>query len=127
MADTTKAKNLSVPNELPQGSTVSSVSSVSPEVPSGLRRKAKTFHRKAKWLISGSHQIQQSAFFLTQTSPCPAELLDAISSTIFAFVIVDKDCQMPRLGWRIPTWQTCRFMIINALSVPAKDIVPIGS
>lgn len=98
MADTTKAKNLSVPNGLPQGSTVSSVSSVSPEVPSGsvLQSQAKTSPPgKPKRLISRQPlRFNNPPFPVYEPHGDPvvlAELLDAISSTILRFVIVDKD------------------------------------
>lgn len=98
MANTTKAKNLTVPNGLPQGSTVSSVSSVSAEVPSGsvLQSQAKTSPpAKPKRLISRQPlRFNNPPFPVYEPHGDPvvlAELLDAISSTILRFVIVDKD------------------------------------
>ncbi len=98
MANTSIAKNLPVPNVLPQGSNVSSVSSVSPQVPSGtvLQSQAKTSPpAKPKRLLSRRQlRFNNPPFPVYEPHGDPidlAELLDAISSTILRFVIVDKD------------------------------------
>lgn len=98
MADTTQAKNLSVPNVLPQGSNVSSVIQESPEAPSGsvLQNRPNTSSPAKLKRLASRRQLRFNnppfPVYVPYGDPVDlAELLDTISSIILRFVIVDKD------------------------------------
>lgn len=126
MADTTKAKNLSVPNVLPQGSNVSSVIPEPPEVPSGsvLQNRPNTSSPAKPKRLASRRQLRFNnppfPVYVPYGDPIDlAELLDIISSTILRFVIVDKDQADTAALWVAQTYVADLFdvsplAIINA-------------
>lgn len=98
MATTPEAKNLVVPNVLPPGSDVSSVSSISPVSLSDTASSsppAATPPAKPKRILP-RRQIRSDNLPFSVHEPFPdpvdlAQLLDEISSTILRFVVLDKD------------------------------------
>lgn len=130
MADITQAKNLTVPNGLPQGSTVSSVSSVSPEVPSGsvLQNRSNSSSPAKPKRLASRRQLRFNnppfPVYVPHDDPVDlAELLDTISTTILRFVIVDKDQADTAALWVAQTYVADLFDVspLAIINAPEKS------